>query len=346
MGLFQKRPAGPATATPAPSPEQAALQSVGWNAGVEALPDSLTAHSQFVKRASCVACGAPKTLPSKTAYLYCDYCGALVDYDFRLANAGTNAGITNTVYHRLAAPYQAAMAQARAARDFDGYREIMRYIYYYWMEECPQALSPRARTDLEFRQRMVTYLVESTVCKDMDPELEQLEARINTLIAAFQRVPTPGGAWMVAGDFWTVAALWKQLMELAYERARVAGVSALDPDEPPPGVALKMEFSTFCQAWLPHLSAADGDRLLAMYGLTGDYDQVQPKPTEARRCGGCGVELHALVGARVVVCEDCGHRVDVGAGAVPCHQCGAPLSYPVGVSRLKCPYCRADTHRV
>src|SRR5579859_2872588 len=37
----------------------------------------------FVKRCSCVVCGAPKKLPTVTAYVYCDYCAALIYYDLR-----------------------------------------------------------------------------------------------------------------------------------------------------------------------------------------------------------------------------------------------------------------------
>src|SRR4051794_25715564 len=121
MGLFKKRektPPGPLTQ------DQQTLLSVGIVATPEALPTSLTAHAQFIKRAKCVRCGAPKTFPSKTACLYCDFCGALVDYDFRLANAGTNAGITNTVFHRLITPFQPTLAQAKAMGDRDKYREV------------------------------------------------------------------------------------------------------------------------------------------------------------------------------------------------------------------------------
>jgi hypothetical protein len=66
----------------------------------------------FVKQVDCPRCGAPKRLPSKTAYLYCDHCGSLVDYDFRLANSGTNAGLTNTVFHRLIQPVQPDLDRA------------------------------------------------------------------------------------------------------------------------------------------------------------------------------------------------------------------------------------------
>jgi hypothetical protein len=45
----------------------------------------------FVKRCSCVVCGAPKKLPTVTAYVYCDYCASLIDYDLRRAGEGDTA---------------------------------------------------------------------------------------------------------------------------------------------------------------------------------------------------------------------------------------------------------------
>jgi hypothetical protein len=344
MGLFKKKERTPA---PPLTQDQQTLLSVGLAPSTDALPSSLTAHSEFIKKATCVQCGAPKTLPTKTAYLYCDFCGALVDYDFRIANAGTNAGITNTVYHQIVAPLQPSMAQAKATGNRDWYRQIMLQVFEQWIARCPQAVSPRAKTDLDFRQRMVAYCAECAVCKDMDPQQQQLEAECNALINAFQRIPQPdGSAWRVHGEFWRVAELWKYQMELAYWAMDNAGVSALDPDDPPSGVALKMELSTFCQAWLPHLAPEDGQRLLEYYGQKGDYTKVEPQQTESHSCGGCGVQLHTVVGARVVVCEDCGYKIDIKGGGIPCRQCGAPLCFPVGQSHIGCPYCKSQTARV
>src|SRR5215469_7601351 len=107
MGLFGKKP-DQSTGTPATIAES--IDQLVQSAG----KPSLFAHAEFVKQVDCPRCGAPKRLPSKTAYLYCDHCGSLVDYDFRLANSGTNAALTNTVYHRLVAPAQLALSQARA----------------------------------------------------------------------------------------------------------------------------------------------------------------------------------------------------------------------------------------
>ena len=63
-------------------------------------------------------------------------------------------------------------------------------------------------------------------------------------------------------------------------------------------------------------------------------------------CDHCGSELKVVPGARVVVCEACGRRLDIAGGERPCQTCGAALSFPVGVSRIECPYCQSETHRI
>ena len=208
------------------------------------------------------------------------------------------------------------------------------------------AVSPRAKSDLDFREKMVAYLAECALTKDLDPRQVPLNAQMGTLVASLQRIPMPGGAWRVAGDFWSYASVFKQQMILTYELLHQNGVDAMDPDKAPAGVPLQMEYSTFCQGWLPHLSPEDGERLLKFYGLTGEYDEVKPIQTDLHKCGGCGSELHTLPGARQVVCETCGHTLDISGGDVPCGKCGARLAFPVSANHVLCPYCNTDTRRV
>lgn len=326
-------------------PQQPSI-SVGLPKMGDAIPDSLKAHSRFIKRVSCPQCGAPKSRPSTTAYIYCDYCGSLMDYDFRLANANTNAGITNTVYHRIIGTVQFQLMQAKAGGDRDAVRQIYRHVFTLWLQECPNAASPRAIKDMDFRQQFIDYSAECAVIKDMDPHQAVLQAKMDGLVVRLQRIPTPGGAWMVAGPFWEYAALFKEQMEGTYALIRQLGADQLDPDHAPPEIALRMEYSSFCQAWLPHLPPSDGERLLKFYGLNSEYDDVTPHESEQRHCGGCGSDIEALPGAKQVVCESCGFTIDVAAMAVPCQKCGALLSFPVGTNHVVCPYCSTDTRRV
>src|SRR5215472_399467 len=176
MGLFKKRPAQPAPAAPDVA---GSLERLIATSG----QPSLFAHSEFVKQVDCPRCGAPKQLPSRTAYLYCDHCGSLVDYDFRLANSGTNAGLTNTVFHQLIAPVQGELDRARTAGDTGRYRELLRGVYAEWLRQCPQAASPRVKTDTDFRDRMAAYCAESQLRREFDVGLGQLERQLNAVIA-------------------------------------------------------------------------------------------------------------------------------------------------------------------
>lgn len=312
----------------------------------DTIAESLKAHSRFIKRVNCSQCGAPKSLPSTTAYIYCDYCGSLMDYDFRMANADTNAGLTNTVFHRIIATVQTPLMQAKTGGDRDAYLQIYRQVFLQWLQECPMAASPRAKNDLAFREQLIAYFAECAVVKDLDPQQALLDVRMNALTAALQRIPMPGGAWRAAGPFWEYAALFKQQMEMTYALLQSEGVLAMDPDKAPEGVPERMEYSTFCQAWLPHLSPEDGDRLLKLYGLAAEYDEFKPQPTEQRHCGSCGSEIHSLPNAQKVICESCGFMIDVGSQAIPCQKCGALLSFPVSANHVLCPYCSTDTRRV
>jgi DNA-directed RNA polymerase subunit RPC12/RpoP len=326
--------------------EKPTAASAGLPRPGDVLPESLKAHSRFIKRVNCSQCGAPKSLPSPTAYIYCDYCGSLMDYDFRMANADTNAGLTNTVFHRLIAIVQVPLMQAKAGGDREAYRQIYRRVFAQWLQECPMAASPRARNDAAFRDQLIVYFAECAVVKDLDPQQSQLDVKMNALTAALQRISIPGGAWRVAGPFWEYAALFKQQMEMTYNLLQKEGVLALDPDKAPEGVPERMEYSTFCQGWLPHLSPEDGERLLKFYGLSAEYDEAKPQQTDSHQCGACGSEIQALPGAKQIVCDSCGYTIDVSSQAVPCQKCGALLSFPVSANHVLCPYCSTDTRRV
>jgi LSD1 subclass zinc finger protein len=132
---------------------------------------------------------------------------------------------------------------------------------------------------------------------------------------------------------------------MAYAHMEASGVLALDPDEAPAGVPIRMEYSTFCQGWLSHLSDEDGEKLLDMYGLSGDYEEYQKIDTDATQCAGCGAHLETVPGATAVICDGCGRKLDLSGGTTPCQGCGAPLSFPLGINQLSCPYCATMTAR-
>jgi LSD1 subclass zinc finger protein len=313
---------------------------------LQAARSQVFAYSEYVKQVECTRCGAAKQLPSKTAYLYCDHCGSLVDYDFRAGNFGTNAALTNQVFACLIAPVKNELDKAIVLGDRDRYRQLMYPVYTEWVRQLPMAVSPRANSEDDFRQQTIRYIVEGMVCRDFTPELLKVSDELKAATNRVQRIPQPGGDWQVDEHIWEVAALYKKQMEMTYDVVAKAGLLELEPERTPVDIQMRMEYSYFCQNWLPKIPPADVDRFLGFFGLRAEYRKADITTADTRKCGNCGDELKTVPGAQAVVCESCGKKLDIAGGEVPCQQCGAPLSFPVGVSAITCPYCKAATHRV
>jgi LSD1 subclass zinc finger protein len=303
------------------------------------------AHPDYVKQVDCATCGTTKQLASATPYLYCDYCGALVDYDFRQAYADTSADMTNTVYHQLVDQVQGQLNIARARGDKARYRALLTGVFTSWISVCPQAVSPRAKSDREFAARMAAYCAESAACREFEPSLAALDRKMNAAIAALDRWPSDDGPWRVGEGIWRIATLFREQMQHTYAILGQRGVLALDPDQPPPGVPLRIEYATFCQGWIPHLASEDADRMLAYFELDGRYARPRVAGLRSTNCGGCGKELATLPNAEAVVCQVCGCKVDIAGGEVPCQSCRVSLSFPVAAKRIECPYCHKATDR-
>lgn len=108
----------------------------------------------------------------------------------------------------------------------------------------------------------------------------------------------------------------------------------------------RIGMSLFCQDWLPMLDETSAQHLLERTGLKTEYVEADPPAGEDAVCTCCGAKLSVVAGARRVVCESCGHRLDVGAARVTCPGCGSPLAPAEGVTSFACPHCKSPLQRV
>jgi hypothetical protein len=301
----------------------------------------------FVKRCSCGVCGAPKKLPAVTAYIYCDYCGSLADFD--LHKACESSTMPGPEYAQLVNGLQAQLAAARANGDRDAYRGLQRQIFASFVANVPSAVSHRAKGDEAYRAGYIAYMAEGAVARAFDAEATQLEDEMKQRVAALQWTQGPGGMMdmKVAPDgVWAMADTLERQMAVNVALYSRSGVTDLDPDKASPALYTKMGWSGFCQGWIQYLSEDEAATLLDRAHLRNQFVPVEPEGAEPRRCGGCGGHIQALPGAKVVVCDGCGRSLDVGSAALPCPGCGGYVTLPAGASNAACPFCKADVARV
>jgi Zn finger protein HypA/HybF involved in hydrogenase expression len=293
-------------------------------------------RTQFVKKTTCHNCGGAKTLAPKTAYVYCDFCGSLTDYDFQKACENPQSAMPGPAYE----------AMVRETKDEAKFYEIQSRLFDRWVELCPNAVSPRAKKDEEYRKRLVEYMAKTATANEFDPKYQEYADRVKKQSMAIQwtgMYPKP----LAHGEtFWPLYETVKEQLEYSYGILKAQGILDLHPDEAPESLQRRMTWSMFCQGWLPVLGEADSEKMIADAGLKGEYTKLEPVETTLRHCGGCGGDLQSVPGAKAMICEECGTKIDVGNPEVNCKNCAGMISFPVGRNRLQCPYCQAEAQRM
>ncbi|MES2645058.1 MAG: DUF1266 domain-containing protein [Myxococcota bacterium] len=297
-----------------------------------------------IKRTSCHACGAPKQLPPKTGWVYCDRCGTLADWDFRKA-CEEGSALPGPAYEQIAARLMPALDAARNARDGARCVKLQRQLFTAWVEACPKAVPPRA-AEATYRAAYVEYLASAAAATDLDTEWQTLAMAVKGATQGIQFEGDPRKPRVRSAAFWTLYGAVKRQTDRGMRVYAEAGVLELHPDEAPADLQARLTWSVFAQGWLPFLAEPDAERLLAETGLGGDYDVLPDIHCGVRHCGGCGNDIAVVPGATRVVCEACGHRVEVDTAEISCTQCAGMISFPLGKERVACPFCEAMVARV
>jgi hypothetical protein len=328
---------------------QSVQQAQESGGGIGALMSALGMKysSDYVKRVDCPTCGAAKKLPSVSAYLYCDYCASLADYDFRRAceDSGTMSAGT-AEYAQTVNSANAEAKAALAAGDRDAYRALQGHIWDAYVTYQPKAVSHRIG-DPDYRAQLVHYMSESAVINNFDPQYAALLEEMRSRTVALEWTGSLMERRTGGPTFRAMVEVCKQQADHVNELAAANGLLELDPDHASAAVRSRMHASLFSQGWLAMLGQEDAAWLIAELNIGGEYVKAETiADAEERNCGGCGSQMKVVPGAKTVVCDHCGRSLDVGGAQLTCANCGATMSMPVGVQRANCPFCKSEVERV
>jgi hypothetical protein len=135
----------------------------------------------FVKRTRCHACGAPKIKPARTGYVYCDFCGTLTDWDFRVAVETPGSRLPGPQYEQLVASLKPELDAALGARDYVRYATLQERIYALYVQLCPAAVPVRCG-DPAYRQAWIRFTAAVCTAQDFNPVYAQQKAAMEALV--------------------------------------------------------------------------------------------------------------------------------------------------------------------
>ena len=286
----------------------------------------------LVRGRRCHGCGGLKATKPSTAYVYCDYCAALFDYDPYVAIADPRAMDPGMVDQKIESVTVDALRAAFAAGDRDEYGRIARWRSEVSTEICPAAYSPRIR-DPAYRRRFIDdVLVPWTVAMRFDPEARQAGLEVQD---AQRRAEHRRGLPAVMELLHASQRLW-QIEAALLERE---GVFAAHPDGLDRALYLYVNASGFVRPWLAFLGNAQQQQLLTAAGVACEYIAMPSVNFAARSCGHCGQRRSIPADALRFVCESCGTILEAGQRAFSCTQCGASVCLASDASEAQCGHC-------
>ncbi|MEO8705428.1 MAG: DUF1266 domain-containing protein [Kofleriaceae bacterium] len=267
------------------------------------------ASNPRILRTSCSHCGAPRTRPSTTAFVYCDHCGALVDYDFARACEQPLAR-PGPVYEALCAELDGACTAALDAGDRMSFLALQLRIFDAWVEVCPLAVPIRVR-DPDYRAAYVSQLATANLVCSFDPQARALEAALKAATTKLGFVEIDGRVRVLPEPYRAMAELAFQFSNRRDELLVEHGVYDLHPDGAPRDLQRRVGFAAFVQGWLPFLDEVDARSLVTRADLAREYVALPAPAQRAFACTTCGAGLQIVADAKRIVCDHCGRVVGV-----------------------------------
>lgn len=251
-----------------------------------------------IMRTDCPKCGQTRIRPWTAAYVYCDYCAALIDYDAELTRT-TSAG---PAYEQMVANLAPLVDEAYKARDIEAMTLLQRKLFDGWLNTCPSAVSVRVKQP-DYRAKFVDYLAEAETIAIFDAEANRLRKEMQHAMTRLAIV----GDRVPIKPFWMMVDAVLAHAERRDQLARTHNIYEMHPDGITGEQQQRIGWTMFAQAWTQLLDEGDREALLDRLNLTPTAPMVAaPQPMTWRPCSSCRQELAMFRGASRTVCDHCG----------------------------------------
>lgn len=315
----------------------------------------------MIRGRRCPTCSSMKINPPQTAYIYCDFCGTLFDYDASVSWGDAGTLDSDDVDATLNQASSKMLRAAFEAGDKAEYARILRWRNEVAIEVAPEGYSPRIG-DPEYRQALIENVLVPwqiatrfdagymALSKEVDAAHEVALDKITKYIGKLNMGADPDSDKMLVRKetcrekLLALLEVSRRLWELEGAIMEREGIFAAHPDSFTRELFMRTNASNFVRPWLGMVPGDVGETLLAAAGVRDEYIKGPMVEMERRGCGQCGRKLEIPKGAQKMVCEGCGHLLDLKNRTFPCPQCAAGLAVSTQATKVlqyHCGFCDA-----
>lgn len=303
----------------------------------------------LVRKLKCIACGSSKVTEVKTGYIFCDYCAEFIGFDF-VSIEDESKALFNMDYYLEHSSWPEAtqeyltviqkMGEVIASKNEDEYIDISLKQMELQANLMPGTFSPKMKVE-GFRKKFLSYyreFLKDRIADNVFEEQQMFNASLAPLMANITMELVDGKyLWKLDEHAWAyfdkVFAYSKMLSEktIHYPSANLYPEPISDGSK---DMILKQTMSAYCKT----LTESDFKLLAKHFGFNDEYIDVPDANLSKMSCVCCGSSFEIPEGAKFVICEKCGNKIDPIAQLVSCQNCGSSFS-PSNGNQSKCDYC-------
>lgn len=310
----------------------------------------------LVRKLKCPSCGSSKVAEVKTGHVFCDYCAEFMGFDFVKLEDESKA-LFNMDYYLEHGGWPEAtrnylsvvtqMGEAIKNKDAEKYVELAVKQMDMQMTLMPGVFSPKVKVEGYRRKYLIYYraFLEDRIADHFFEEQEQFNAMI---VPMSQKITMK----MVDGGYiWNYDEQARAYFKVVYdfsvalsEKVVAYPSASLYPDqisEYSKELFLKQSMAGYCKM----LTEPDFLALTREYGFENQYIEVPEIKTSEIKCSCCSSVITVLEGAKLVLCETCGNKIEPGTNMIHCQNCGSSFT-PSDGSHSKCDYCGSRVQMV
>ncbi len=303
----------------------------------------------IVRKLKCASCGSSKVAEVKSGYVFCDYCAAFMGFDFvKMEDESKqlfdmNYYLENGGWPQSTQEYLSVVTQLGEVieqRDSEKYIELAMKQMELQVSLLPGTFSPKMKVE-GYRKKFLTYYHAFLKDQIEDGFFENQKKIQEMLRVLSQNINME----MIDGNYiWRYDEHAKEYFKTVYEYSVSLSEKVISypsvrlyPDEISENskdLFLKQSMAGYCKM----LSESDFILLAKEYGFENYYIEIPDLETDDVQCSCCNSTITALKGAKLVVCETCGNKVEPNTRMIHCQNCGSTFT-PTNGSDSRCEYC-------
>ena len=302
----------------------------------------------LARKLTCYSCGANKINEVATGYIYCDYCGEFIGYDFEKIQSESTSIFDYEYFQK----YQQWPPETQeylsiiqnigtAMKEKDGakYVEYAHKLQELEIKLFPNRFSPKMKLE-QYRKQFLNYykhFLEDKVADNffeeqivLQQQMAEMQAGLTTEYVDYKPV------WKYDEKLEKYFDEIKDFCRKSTEKTMNYPSIEYFP-EPVNEAYSELLYKQTINAYTQNLDKEAFEKIVEYLGLKTQYIEVPEVKIEKKECSFCGAPMNIPEGSTKSVCEQCGNAVYIQSGEIDCVNCGA--KFVPEYEKNKCPYC-------